>query len=164
MPLPWNRGDEEGRIPTLGDLMLLVGDSTSDRSGGDRRERSEPVLVAPHRDPGEDAENHDMPPEFEKSSGTTAASGEPAPDPAETVDAPTGTDTGAGAPDPAGSDAGSPVAAGPGTATLDAITSDAAAPPADDEASATAGQETDDLEDVSRDSTDRKDTMTVNGQ
>lgn len=66
MTLPWNRGDEEGGTPAWVELVPLSGHFTSGRSTTDRSRSNDPVLVAPHRDPGEEAVNHDMPPEFER--------------------------------------------------------------------------------------------------
>lgn len=74
MTLPWNRGGEEDGTPLWVDLLPVVGGATGGRSGADPEDASEPVLVAPHRDPGEEAVNLDMPPGFESARKREAAS------------------------------------------------------------------------------------------
>lgn len=66
MALPWNRGDGERSAPRWVDLVPLVGRLAGEGSESDRGERSDPVLVAPHREPGEEAENPRLPPDFER--------------------------------------------------------------------------------------------------
>lgn len=95
MTLPWNRGDEEGSSPAWVELVPLSGHFTSGRSTTDRSESNDPVLVAPHRDPGEEAVNHDMPPEFERARASGDGREESEDVPAEAVD-----DGPAGHPDP----------------------------------------------------------------
>lgn len=166
MALPWNRGDVTGRAPTWVDLVPLLGDSANDRSGDDSPERGDPVLVAPHRDPGEDAVNHDMPPEFERSRGSTAAPDESTTATPETPEATPAADRTPDDATPAtvGPDADSRTVSTPGAASLDAITSDDAVASLDEEASATAEPQSDDREDESGDSTDLEDSVPVNGQ
>lgn len=165
MALPWNRGDVTNRAPTWVDLVPLLGDSADDISGDDSPERGDPVLVAPHRDPGEDAVNHDMPPEFERSRGPTAAPDEPPTATPETTEATPAADRTPddASPPTAGPDADSRTDSTPGAASLDAITSDDVAS-LDEEAPAPAESQSDDREDESRDSTDLEDSVPVNGQ
>lgn len=181
MPLPWNRGNEEGRTLEWEDLLPLVVGAVGGRSGDDTQEASEPVLVAPHRDPGEDAENHDMPPQFEQARGTSGVRGgstTAAPEPRETPPDPDRTPgeatpdtarsgsgtTDAGTTDTTTPDTTTPDATTPGAATLDAVTSDAAALEPDEGEPATPEDETDDLEDGSGELKDPTDAVTLNNQ
>lgn len=136
MPLPWNRGDEETSPSTWVDLLPLSGHLAPDRSGADGSEAREPVLVAPHRDPGEDAVNHDMPPQFQRARTAPDA-------PGESGDGRTdddGTRGPADRPDPPRhADATPSRAAVPDDAHPGGVTPDAAPPDAVDGAPGTAG-------------------------
>lgn len=147
MPLPWNRGGEEDRTPAWVDLLPLVDSANGEGSGEGRRGASEPVLVAPHRDPGEDAVNHDMPPGFEsaRKRGTasdgpttpatasddrtaTPGGGEPSPEPVSGEPSPEpGSREPSLASDPAPGEA-APGTAGPGTSGPDPASADATTP------------------------------------
>lgn len=181
MPLPWNRGDEADQTLEWVDLLPFVGGAVGGRSGDDPQEASKPVLVAPHRDPGEDAENHDMPPQFERTRDTQGVRGgstTAAPGPHETppdLDRTSGEVTpdtarpGSSTPDAGTPDAGTPdttttEATTPGAATLEAITSDTDALEPDEVEPATPDDETDDPEDESGDLQDPTDTVTLNNQ
>lgn len=136
MTLPWNRGGEEDRDPLWVDMLPVVGGSAG-TPATDREEAREPVLVAPHRDPGEEAVNLDMPPGFEgarkrgaasdgdaapasasrgRSSGPERPASSPAPD--RTAD-----DRGpaAGRGDDSGPDPGDADAATPGAVSLESV-------------------------------------------
>lgn len=160
MTLPWNRGGEADRTPAWVDLLPVVGGAADGTSGEDRAEASEPVLVAPHRDPGEDAVNLDMPPGFEsarkrgaapegsttpaaESDARSSAPGVPEAAPAadRTTDeaAATGDRRDAGGPGP-----GSAEAATPSPATLESIVGDDAGPSSTGPEPATASDGTDD--------------------
>lgn len=78
MTLPWNRGDGDGAADSLVGLVPLLGTDSGDRGVGadEGTERRDPILVAPHRDPGEQAVNNRLPPGFERG---RRVSQEPAP-------------------------------------------------------------------------------------
>lgn len=68
MTLPWNRGDGDGAADSLVGLVPLLGTDSGDGGAGtdEEPERRDPILVAPHRDPGEQAVNNRLPPGFER--------------------------------------------------------------------------------------------------